>query len=351
MISATRSLSLVASAPAKVILLGEHAVNRHEPAIAAAVGLRVEVQVDRYEGEGYRLRSGSWSECGDREKLRAFAARIESLQSERAIDAIAATANRDFFAPLRYLLALVDARIGLPSIDITVRSQIPIGAGLGSGAAVASALATAAAAAAGSRLDQRAAAELAWAADTIAHGGVASALDASACALGGVVRYELRNGGSRLADAEPLTLVVGDTGVAASTAAVNTGVRELLEREPTLSHLFIEIGLLTEEAAAAIEAGELDRLGHLMNLNQLVLERIGVSSPEIDALVTAALGAGALGAKLSGSGGGGIVVALAEPDRSAAIANAIEREGGRAFVTGVAAAGVRLEEPPSPTPN
>lgn len=349
MIPATRTQSVIASAPAKVILLGEHAVNRHQPAIAAATALRAEVRIDVHDGEGYHLRSGERSEHGAGDELQAFRARIEKLRAEGAIDDLAALAAHDFFAPLRYVLALIDARLGLLPLDITIRSEIPIGAGLGSGAAVASALAVAATTMAGASLDQHAAADLAWLADTIAHGGVASALDASACALGGVVRYELAGGGRRLDDAEPLTLVVGDTCVAASTAAVNAGVRKLLDGTPTLSHLFVEIGLLAEDAAAAIEAGELDRLGHLMNLNQLVLERIGVSSPEIDALVTAALAAGALGAKLSGSGGGGIVVALAEPGRSAEIARAIERAGGRAFVTGVARTGVQLEALPFPS--
>jgi mevalonate kinase len=332
-----------------VILLGEHAVNRRQPAIAAAVTLRAHVAVSRAAGGAYRLRSGSRSERIGRAQAHAFAARVDAMRAKSALDEIAAVAARDFFAPLRYLLALVDARIGLPPVEATVESEIPIGAGLGSGAAVASALALAVAAVAGTSLDRDAITELAWAADTIAHGGVASALDASASTLGGVVRYELDRGGRRLASPETLTLVIGDTGIAASTAAVNGHVRDRLTAEPTLSSVFEDIGLLVDEAASAIEAGDLERLGNLMNLNQLALARIGVSSNELDALVAAALGAGALGAKLSGSGGGGIVVALSEPTRSAAVANAIEGAGGRAFVATVADAGAEIDAVPSLT--
>ncbi|MGH3002152.1 MAG: hypothetical protein ACRDM1_05725, partial [Gaiellaceae bacterium] len=192
-------------------------------------------------------------------------------------------------------------------------------------------------------------AELAWAGDTVAHGGVASALDATTCTLGGFVRYREPEGGRRLR-AGPLTLVVADTRVAASTAAVNASVRALLADSPGLHRHFREIGLLAEEAAVAAERGRLDRLGDLMNLNQLVLERLGVSCSEIDALVAAALDAGAVGAKLSGSGGGGIVVALVEPADAAAVANAMEEAGGSALVTHVSGDGTRVDSALAPSP-
>jgi mevalonate kinase len=88
---------------------------------------------------------------------------------------------------------------------------------------------------------------------------------------------------------------------------------------------------------------DLVTLGHLMNLNQLLLEKLGVSCPEIERLVEAALGAGALGAKLSGSGGGGIIIALTEPGQQEAVAAAIEAAGGGSAIAATAAPGVRLE--------
>ena len=346
MSSFTDSRSVTASAPAKVILLGEHAVNRGQSALVVAVDLRAEVEV-RLHGDGYLLESGLRTERGELGELRAFADRIDTLRKDAAFDSLAALAADDFFAPLRYVLALVDERSPLPPLEVTVRSAIPVGAGFGSGSAVASALAVAVGCAAGTKLSAEDVVKLAWAGDTIAHGGIASALDASGCALGGVVRYSVEEGARRVCSGEPLALVVGDTGVTASTASVNARVRRLLARRPALAHLFAEIGLLVDEAVAAVESGDLERLGRLLNLNELVLERLGISCPEIDALVTAALEAGALGAKLSGSGGGGIVVALARPTDVNAVAAAIEGAGGLVWVGGVSQAGARVEPSPS----
>jgi len=342
---------LTASAPAKVILLGEHAVNRGQPALAAAIGMRAEVTLRPAAGTTVELRSAARFEQTRLDELQGFAGTVDALRAAGAVERIAALAADDFFAPLRYMLARLCSRTGLQGAEVMIRSTIPVGAGLGSGAAVAAALAACAAAATGTPLEPDEVAELAWAADVVAHGGVASPLDATACALGGIVRYRKSDGGHRLAGSEPLTLVVADTGVPASTAAVNARVRALLEASPTLYRRFREIGLLAEEAALASRQGQVDRLGDLMNLNQLVLERLGVSCNEIDSLVAAALEAGAFGAKLSGSGGGGIVVALVEPDRAPAVAGAMEAAGGSSvFVTHVSGEGARADTALAPSP-
>jgi mevalonate kinase len=137
--------------------------------------------------------------------------------------------------------------------------------------------------------------------------------------------------------------VIGDTLVQANTAEVNTHVRTWLTAHPARRHLFAEMGLLVQHALAALAADDLTAVGHLMNLNQLLLEKLGVSCPEIERLVEAALSVGALGAKLSGSGGGGIIIALTEPGRQSAVAEAIETAGGRSLVTVAGAPGVRVE--------
>jgi mevalonate kinase len=85
------------------------------------------------------------------------------------------------------------------------------------------------------------------------------------------------------------------------------------------------------------------RLGHLLNLGQVLLEKLGVSCPEIERLVEAALGAGAFGAKLSGSGGGGIVIALPPPGGEARVAAAMAEAGGATMVVAAGAEGVRAE--------
>lgn len=332
-----------ASAPAKAILLGEHAVNRKQPSLATALDVRVVCTVRPRSGGLYRIRSGARADQTRLEDLAVFAARIDALRAGQSFDEIRELATHDFFAPTRYVLARLINRLGLDGLDAEISSPLRVGAGLGSGAAVSSSFSVAAAGLAGAELSPAEVTDLAWAGDAIAHGGVASGLDSSACAFGGVVRYTLESGPIPVAPGVQLCLVVGDTLVTASTAAVNTGVRELIEREPWQHHLFSEIGLLVERATEAIEHGDLRTLGSMMNLNQLVLEKLGVSSPELDRLVSAALAAGALGAKLSGSGGGGIVVALVEPERAHDVAAAIDAAGGRSSVVRAAAPGAALE--------
>jgi mevalonate kinase len=184
---------------------------------------------------------------------------------------------------------------------------------------------------------------VAWQADVIAHGGLGTGLDSGACALGGIVRYSLKDGPCPVAAAARLPLVVGDTLLRASTATSNTASRNWLDEHPMRFHLLEEMGILVEQAQAAIVAGDLPRLGHLMNLNQLIKEKLGMSVPKIEQLIEAALGAGALGAKISGKGSGGIIVTLAAPGKEQDIAGAIEAAGGRAIVPAVAVNGATIE--------
>ena len=95
----------------------------------------------------------------------------------------------------------------------------------------------------------------------------------------------------------------------------------------------------------ALEAHDLQAIGHIFNLHQLLQDNMGVSIPESDRLIEAAIGAGAYGAKISGSGGGGIIIAIAEADRLTAVAKAIDSAGGRSYCVNTGAAGVRLEAP------
>jgi len=329
-----------ASAPAKVVLLGEHAVNRGGRALATALDLRVRCSVRPRADGRVRLEAGGHVMEASLAELRAFAARVDAAEGN-----VAGLAE-DFLAPARFVVPALLERIGLDGMEATWSDGLPVGAGLGSGAAAHCALAVAAARAAGRSLDPAEVAALAWRGDVLAHGGIASALDASACAYGGVIAYAVEGGAAPVACPVALPLVVADTGVVASTGAVNAGVRERLAERPGLHRLFDDLALLVEAAEGALAAGDLPALGRLMHLDQLVLEKLGVSTPEIERLVDAALAAGAHGAKLSGSGGGGIVVALAPPDRVAAVDAAMRAAGARTHSGSAAAPGAREEPRP-----
>jgi mevalonate kinase len=185
---------------------------------------------------------------------------------------------------------------------------------------------------------------MAWQGDVIAHGGVASSLDSSTSTYGGLIRYTTAAGAERLPFHTQLPIVIGDTQVQHNTAALNTHVRRWLEERPVRLKLFGDMGWVVRQATEALRTADMATLGHLMNIHQLFQEKMGVSIGEAERLIEAALGAGALGAKISGSGGGGIIIALVEGDKQAAVAAAMEQAGGRAYIVVSGTEGARVEQ-------
>jgi mevalonate kinase len=136
----------------------------------------------------------------------------------------------------------------------------------------------------------------------------------------------------------PFTIVIGDTGVPAPTKeAVGDVRRSWLNNKPYWETLFDKVGHISFLARRTIEAGKSALssvegwkiLGELMNENHGFLREMKVSSPELDKLVSTALAAGALGAKLSGGGRGGNMIALAQPERAEAVARSLKEAGAQ----------------------
>ena len=140
-----------------------------------------------------------------------------------------------------------------------------------------------------------------------------------------------------LAVPQPFTIVIGDTGVASLTALAVGELRRLWQADPQpYERLFDQAGELASFARRLIEAGRPLELGSLMDANHAVLQGMGVSSPELDRLVQAARRAGALGAKLSGGGRGGNMIALAHPEQAPGVAAALTAAGAtRVIITEV----------------
>jgi mevalonate kinase len=107
------------------------------------------------------------------------------------------------------------------------------------------------------------------------------------------------------------------------------------------------MGFIIGEVLNALDRSDWVTLGRLMNIHQLLQEKMGTSCPESDRLIEAAIAGGALGAKISGSGCGGIVIALAELGEEDKVAKAMESSGGKSYVTRSGAAGVHLVTAPA----
>ena len=337
---------ITASAPAKVILAGGKAVNYGFPALVAAVGLRTYCDVRPLREDRYSFDCGERTESGEKDQLSAFRRMVDSLRAEKNYDAISKIAREDFFAPVRYVLSFVYERTQRLGYHLSWRSEIPVGSGLGSGAAASTSMAFAACHASGLNLPPRDIAWLAWQGDVIAHGGMGSGLDSGASALGGVVRYSLQEGPTPIDVKSPLRLVIGDTLLRASTAASNTSSRNWIAEHPVRVHLMAEMGMLVDQAQEALARGDLNALGHYMNMCHLIKEKLGMSLPKIEVMIEAALEAGAFGAKISGKGGGGIIIALAASGSEERIVAAIDAVGGKGIVSEIGVEGARIEGAP-----
>lgn len=347
-------MKITASAPAKAILFGEHSVNRGQRALAVSIGLRVQCTVNT-NAITFVFESDNHLQTCTRSELIQLNQQVDHWQAAQDYAAICQMALSDYFAPAKYIIAKVFGDALPNGLHCCWQSDIPSAGGLGSGGASFVALATAlvhaqtpahTSANNPTTLHERIRA-FAYLGDIIAHGGVASGLDTSTCTLGGVIGYSKSNDGSDIALPIPshpdLSLVIGNTRQRGQTSEVNTRVRHWLAEDATRMHYFTMIGMLSNTAPNALAHGIWPTLGTLMNLNQLILEKIGVSTPAIEALNRAALAAGAYGAKLSGSGGGGIMLALVSPNTKQAVAQAIVAAGGEALLPEVATEGAKIE--------
>jgi len=285
-----------ASAAGKVILLGEHAVVYGRPAIAVPVSdVRARAEVTPLEaGEGVLIVA-------------------EDLGATYRLDRVYET---DAARALQTTVLNTLGRLGVAAEDqalrIVIRSQIPIARGIGSGTAVATALARALVRYYGRHLTSRAVSDLVYETEVIFH-GTPSGIDNTVVAFEKPVHFERGRRADILWVGMPFTLLVADTGIQSRTRDAVSEVRRAWEGDrPGYEALFDRIGAIVERGREAIVAGQLEELGRLMHGNQLLLRELGVSSPELDNLVRAAESAGAMGAKLSGGGRGGCVIALVD---------------------------------------
>ena len=308
-----------ATAPGKTILFGEHAVVYGRPAIAAPLAqVRTEASVE----DG--LETGVWLRAPDlgREYWLRDAAGDDPFAKAVRVFQEAASLDR------------------LPDLRITVRSSIPIASGLGSGAAMAAAAIRALAL----HLERPelaangAVSALTYEVETLLH-GTPSGIDNTVVSFERpvyFVRREPENVIETFSVAAPLRLLVADTGVVSKTKDVVGDVRRGWQADPAFYEgLFDGCGRVAHAARKAIEGGQAARLGLLMAENQDFLRQMGVSSPELEALISAAEGAGALGAKLSGAGRGGNAIALVTEETETAVHQALLAAGARRVLLGV----------------
>ncbi len=302
----------IAHAPGKIILLGEHAVVYGRLAIAVPV-----TQV-----------------CAEARVESSHDARVRIYARDlaRRYD-LDAAAHDD---PIAAIVRLACAHLGVTAQNFSVRitSSIPPARGLGSGAAVSVAVARAIAGHFKRALSKDAASALAYKVEKLHH-GTPSGIDNTVVAFEQPVYFVRGQPSETFQIARPFLIAIADTGIAAPTKIAVGDVRRAWEQDRArFEAWFDEIGEISHQARKFIESGAVSTLGGLMLKNQELLQQIGVSSAPIERLVDAAIGAGAEGAKLSGAGRGGNVIALVTQGTRKAVERAMMRAGAvRVIVT------------------
>jgi mevalonate kinase len=303
-----RPESLVAFGPGKVILLGEHGVVYGHPALAGPL---------------------SWGVTA-----RGKPARKPTLEIPGSLSLPAQRMLRNAFR------AGAKAS-GSPGIRVSLDSELPPSMGLGSSAAVSVACARLLLKARnGVELRPSEVARVAWEMESVFH-GTPSGVDHTVSVEDALVHFRRRPGSSRptvrrVECPRPLKLLVALVGERPSTRETVAALRQRQRKWPRrYGRLFHEIGRIVDEGRSAVEAGDLEALGDLMNINQGLLAALGLSSKGIEVMVHRLRSLGALGAKLTGAGGdGGAVIGLfLEPE--AAVAR-LSRAGVRCFPSQVA---------------
>ena len=296
---------VTSSAPGKVYLFGEHAVVYGEPAVPCAIELRAEVTVRKRDDHGLRVQANDLSLDGFTVEYEGEATGRPDIDvSDSLVDAAMGYVNE--------AITQVEDAADVEGVgfDIRIDSEIPLGAGLGSSAAVAVAAIDAGTRELGVELPPEEIAERAYRVEHAVQDGQASRADTFCSAMGGAVRVE--GDDCRRIDAPDLPFVIGYDGGAGDTGALVAGVRELREEYDFAADTVEAVGDIVRSGQEALADGDIEELGRLMDFNHGLLSALGVSSRSLDAMVWAARDAGAEGAKLTGAGGGGCIVALDE---------------------------------------
>ncbi|PMP90673.1 MAG: mevalonate kinase [Caldisphaera sp.] len=296
----------IAISPGKIILFGEHFVVRGSKALVAAIDLYAKVEIEESQWPAEIISKGT----NIRGKITSDLKLIGSKELEP-------------FAKILSVLKTWGFQIS--PFKAIISSEIPMSAGLGSSAASAAAFSLAYTALLGYKLNDKELFSLSHEAEKVTHGNP-SGVDSAAVTYGGISVYK-RDAGilSKINSlfSDNYSLIVADTGIKRSTSVPVRDVLLLSEKLwPVLSLIYDVADRIIDLANEAINNSDYETLGNLMNINQGLLNSIGVSSSELEEVIYRSRSAGAIGAKLTGAGRGGSIIILSPSNK---INNVLER--------------------------
>jgi len=296
-------------------LFGEHFVVHGVPGIVSAIDSTVDAEVKKI-GEGITVKDEIRGAKDYTEKKRA--------QQKESIER---------------MLKTMGINPEKASLEIWLGGNLPGFSGIGASAASSVAIARAIAEEFEMKLSDEKINEIAYEAEK-AYAGTPSGIDNTAATYGGLIWFKRNLSGGpntieKLSIRKPFEIVIGNTGIVADTKEMVAGVAERKKRNPEkYNPLFKQAEELAFTARKALEQFDLRKVGKLMNENHRLLQEIEVSCKELDYLVNLAREQGAFGAKLTGGGGGGCMVALTpRKELQEAVATVMEKEGFKVLRT------------------
>ncbi|QUH23946.1 mevalonate kinase [Methanobacterium alkalithermotolerans] len=284
-----------ASAPGKAILFGEHAVVFGQPALAFAVDKRAYVSLKKSSGKKSTIKSTDLN----------FEA---SFDLSRGIDIL----KNQKKGIVNYILGALSLGHDGSPLEIELSMEMPVGAGMGSSAAVTVATLAAAYNLHHKNIDISNLAKKAHEVELMVQ-GAASPLDTAVSTNGGLVYLDENSEISSHQAYLDNSLILGYTSYRGNTGEMVDSVRKRRERFPQIMDPVIEsVGNITRQALKLLSQDNLDKeyLGELMNINQGLLDSMGVNTPELSRMIFNARKYGALGSKITGAGGGGSIIAF-----------------------------------------
>jgi len=334
---------IIASAPGKIILFGEHAVVYDKLGIAAAVDKKVRVTVDKRE-RGIRFLSKDFNleKSFSKKELFELLEKFEGLKTRGDFQEMEKIMEKDFLSPRLIVIGEIMRKYGFSDIDISVESEIP--KNLGSSSATFAAIALAVSKFLNKNLTKNEICNFAYEGDIMAHSGIPSGIDSAIVTYGGYIRYQKSKGILPLNINFKLPLIVVDSGERASTGEIVSFVSKLKKRKPKLFDSILDkLDRISRLGIKALKLKKLEKIGSLMTNYYQELKKLGISTKRLDKIISLAFKNGALGAKPTGGWGGGCCLVLAKSQKEASGLIKIFKDNGfDAFWTKLGVEGVKI---------
>lgn len=317
------------SVPGQIFFFGEHAVLYGQPALASATGLRTRAMAEARSDKKFIVNSKG---------IGTLIGKIRKSEGKLSIKAVGGDVGRLVYVRRAAELTFNYAGVGV-GMNLRIVSDIPAGSGLGSSSAVTVATIAAVSKGLGADFKKDEVSDLAFETEMSVQGR-ASRTGVAVATRGGFVKV-WKGQVKSVEDFPRPSVVIGYTKISRRTGKIIERVRRRKGVYPQIFESTLQlIGRTTNVGIDSFGKRDFRKVGVLMNANQMFLEILGASSPKLRRLIFAARKAGALGAKLTGAGGGGCMIALVN-DGGEEVAEAIESEGGRAFITRIGMEGLK----------